>query len=218
MLKARISELSAQVFLFFAEKHYMNAPKFLIMNILRIITPEEIGEITTKHNGGKFASLTDLIDERLEKNIFRDFSISDAGVMHEAKILPFKRNDEHDVGDVALSAANEDLVEQAESAIEQQDQMATASDDLVEELGINEKQTEVGIETNSESHRLDENMSSFILIEKERFKKNQQVLKKKEIMDLYQQTSKVEVEQIKHTNQNLTSSTLGGVLINKKQY
>ncbi len=65
----------------------------LIMNLLRVITPEEIGEITTKHNGGKFFSLTDLIKERVEKNINRDFSkdVSDED-SNQAKILPFSNS------------------------------------------------------------------------------------------------------------------------------
>ncbi len=198
----------------------MNAPKFMIMNILRIITPEEIGEITTKHNGGKFASLTDLIDERIESNIFRDFSLSEEGLSHEAKILPFKRNVDSDVGDVALSLANEDLVAAHENKVDTNTEMELAGDESSDHLESSLANTELNhaaAET-TKTHNLDENMSSFILIEKERFKKNQQVLKKKEIMDLYQQTSKVEVEQIKHTNQNLTNSHLGGVLVNKKQY
>lgn len=190
----------------------MNAPKFMIMNILRIITPEEIGEITTKHNGGKFASLTELIDERLEKNIFRDFSNSEANLHHEAKILPFKRDEDRDVGDVGLAHAIEDLVPELESEVS-----ATSEEEKIEEIA----EENIGAENEDpkiSDHQQDENMSSFILIEKERFKRSQQVLKKKEIMELYQQTAKVEVEQIKHTNQNLTSSALGGVLVNKKQY
>lgn len=193
------------------DKTNMNAPKFMMMNILRIITPEEIGEITTKHNGGKFLSLTDLIDERIEKNILRNFQEDAAPVLHDAKILPFKKpSDDNDEGKEFTSQdtdtkfdPDEEVVEEAMSltAMLDEDHQGTAQDDVTEK-----------------SHREDENMSSFILIEKERFKRSQQVLKKKEIMDLYQQTAKVEVEQIKHANQNLASSGLDGVLINKKQY
>lgn len=194
------------------DKENMNAPKFMMMNILRIITPEEIGEITTKHNGGKFLSLTDLIDERIEKNILRNFQEDAAPVLHDAKILPFKKpSDEDNEGNEISSQdtdtkfdPNEDVTEEAVSltAMLDEDHQSTTKEDEVTE----------------KSHREDENMSSFILIEKERFKRSQQVLKKKEIMDLYQQTARVEVEQIKHANQNLASSGLDGVLINKKQY
>lgn len=199
-----------------AEEVVMNAPKFMIMNILRIITPEEIGEITTKHNGGKFASLTELIDERLEKNIFRDFSNSESNLQHEAKILPFKRDEDRDVGDVGLAHAIEDLVPDSSSEVLVASELESA-EGVAEEI-VEENVDEGNEELKVSDHQQDENMSSFILIEKERFKRSQQVLKKKEIMELYQQTAKVEVEQIKHTNQNLTSSALGGVLVNKKQY
>lgn len=37
----------------------------LIMTILRLITPEETAEIATKHNGGKFVPLTDLLKDKL---------------------------------------------------------------------------------------------------------------------------------------------------------
>ena len=61
-------------------------------------------------------------------------------------------------------------------------------------------------------------MSSFILIEKARLKKSQHVLKQKEIIDLYQKNSSVDVEQIKGSNTNLAQDRESGVLINKKQY
>src|SRR5665647_19826 len=77
----------------------MAIQNFLIMNLLRLITPEEIGDIATKHNGGKFLSLTDLVNERVDHKIYRDFSSADSmDEIHddhnkplEAKILPFKR-------------------------------------------------------------------------------------------------------------------------------
>ncbi len=184
----------------------MSAPNYMMMNILRIITPEEIGEITTKHNGGKFVSLTELIDERLEKNIIRNFSEPQEFNQTEAKILPFKKDTESE-SLVALSLQNSTSEE-------------TNLLDSVEELN---EQTEaeqvenIQDESNLEHHE-EENMSSFILIEKERFRKSQLTLKKKEIMELYQQTAKAEVEQLRHSNQNMNTSALDGVLVNKKQY
>ena len=67
-------------------------------------------------------------------------------------------------------------------------------------------------------HLENENMSSFILIEKARLKRSQQILKQKEIIDLYQKNSHVDVEQIKGSNTNLAQAKEAGVLINKKQY
>jgi hypothetical protein len=67
-------------------------------------------------------------------------------------------------------------------------------------------------------HKEDENMSSFILIEKARLKQSQKTLKQKEIIDIYQKNSNVDVEQIKSTNNDPTSSSETGVLVNKKRY
>ena len=67
-------------------------------------------------------------------------------------------------------------------------------------------------------HSEDENMSTFILVEKARLKKSQKVLKQKEIIDLYQKNSSVDVEQIKSMNSEAAQGTEAGVLVNKKQY
>ncbi len=61
-------------------------------------------------------------------------------------------------------------------------------------------------------------MSSFILLEKERFKRSQKKLKEKEIINLYAKTSHVDAEQLKASNENLTQSRESGILVNKKHY
>lgn len=152
----------------------------LIMQLLRIITPEEISEIATKHNGGKFLSLTALAVERFEKKVFRDFSgdeklHSELEEKSAAKILPFK----------------------------------SENDDGEEEIKVHAPKM---------AHGENENMATFILIEKERLKRSQQTLKQKEIIDLYRKNSSVDVEQIKHTNQDIANSSETGTLVNKKHY
>jgi hypothetical protein len=160
------------------------------MYLLRIITPEEISEIATKHNGGKFLSLTDLAVERFAHNISRDFSevasVVEAGEVEnsEAKILPFK--------------IEEKVSEEAQAEI------LTAP--------------ELDVPSVKRQHGDNENMATFILIEKERLKKSQQSLKQKEIIDLYKKNSTVAVEQIKHSNLDVTSGDDAGILVNKKHY
>lgn len=184
----------------------MATQNFLIMNLLRVITPEEIGDIATKHNGGKFLSLTDLVNERVEHKIYRDFSGADAmDEIHDAhnptgsaKILPFKKQGEE------LSATKEDAAEAQLGSEEVVEDAASG------ELPEKEKPVEV-------AHKENENMSSFILIEKARLKRSQQILKQKEIIDLYQKNSYVDVEAIKGSN-NQEEASEAGVLINKKQY
>lgn len=189
----------------------MAIQNFLIRNLLRLITPEEIGDIATKHNGGKFLSLTDLVNERFDHQIFRDFSSPESvdlihdehAVSHQAKILPFK-----------LSTVAEKEVEVSEPV--DNDQPVSLTD-----LASSEVQAKAPEKSEVEKieHKENENMSSFILIEKARLKRSQQILKQKEIIDLYQKNSYVDVEQIKGSNNSTTNEAReSGVLINKKQY
>ncbi len=178
----------------------MAIQNLLIMNLLRIITPEEIGEMATRHNGGKFLSLTDLVNERIDHKVYRDFSSPDSvdvihdahNVASQAKILPFRKKN------------SEDLISHEEDGVEN-----FPKTNLIEKVE--------NLETIAE-HKNNENMSSFILIEKARLKKSQQSLKQKEIIDLYQKNSNVDVEQIKGSNTNLSQAREAGVLINKKHY
>ena len=196
----------------------MAVQNLLIMNLLRIITPEEIADIATKHNGGKFLSLTDLVNERVERNIYRDFSSLDSmDEIHEehaqqglekggsAKILPFgkKEIEPHSSQQIIEGEPQPRFVVQMKStsqfAPQTLDQVAPTEAVVVE-------------------HKQNENMSAFIIIEKARLKASQKSLKQKEIINLYQQNSNIDVEQIKSTNQNPGSSSETGVLVNKKQY
>jgi hypothetical protein len=205
-----------QVYRWSADKiNTMAVQNLLIMTLLRIITPEEIADIATKHNGGKFLSLTDLVNERVDRKIYRDFSstdsmdeIHDAHTAHNnetensAKILPFNKleNDEEHFKEEVEAPR---FVTQAKPT----SQLATVYE-----------HTEVPVKAAIVEHKEDENMSSFILVEKNRLKQSQKALKQKEIINLYQKNSNIDVEQIKSTNQNPSSSSEAGVLVNKKQY
>lgn len=190
----------------------MAIQNLLIMNLLRLITPEEIGDIATKHNGGKFLSLTDLVSERVEHNIYRDFSTPEStDKIHEehsnnnqAKILPFRKIDSTGEPQVPIAG-------------ESNDNPASLTD--LANANLENQETGSAEETSAEAqHKENENMSSFILIEKARLKRSQQILKQKEIIDLYQKNSNVDVEQIKGSNTNLAQAKEAGVLINKKHY
>ena len=195
----------------------MAVQNLLIRNLLRIITPEEIADIATKHNGGKFLSLTDLVNERVERKIYRDFTSSDAvDEIHEehtkqnnekdgtAKILPFKNVDHTDLRPSEEGKKGPGFVFQAIRT----SQVAPPAEEFV---SLQEKSPVV-------EHKEDENMSSFILVEKSRLKHSQKSLKQKEIINLYQKNSNIDVEHIKTTNQDPGASTEAGVLVNKKQY
>jgi hypothetical protein len=207
----------------------MAVQNLLIMNLLRLITPEEIADIATKHNGGKFLSLTDLVNERVEHKIHRDFSSTDSlDIIHdsfakkneenldltsEAKILPFKLiNSSENINTEEFIA--EDVKTLSESRAKRVAKAITTSQ--IAESFFEAHSPEV--QPAKVEHLEDENMSSFILVEKNRLKKSQKSLKQKEIIDLYQKNSNVDVEQIKSTNQTPGDAAEAGVLVNKKQY
>lgn len=195
----------------------MAAQNLLIMNLLRIITPEEIADIATKHNGGKFLSLTDLVNERVERKIYRDFTSSDSmdeihgehAIQHsedssEENILPFRlevaaKPPVNIPSEEFLPRFSVQAITTSQTVPIQQDQFVLEKPPKIE-------------------HRPDENMSSFILIEKDRLKESQKALKQKEILSLYKKNSNIDVEQIKTSNKTPGGSCEAGVLINKKQY
>lgn len=202
----------------------MAAQNLLIMNLLRIITPEEIAEIATKHNGGKFLSLTDLVTERVEKKIHRDFSRPESiEEIHEAhaqqakekdqsaKILPFNQKSKTATEKNNLET-NMDASPDENSPHVSLTTMAIQTSQLKQQ-GWHEEEEEVAA-----VHNEDENMSTFIMVEKARLKKSQKVLKQKEIINLYQKNSTIDVEQIKSMNSESAQATEAGVLVNKKQY
>lgn len=201
----------------------MAAQNLLIMNLLRIITPEEIADIATKHNGGKFLSLTDLVTERFEQKIYRDFtSPNSIDEIHEdhaknskegdqsAKILPFTKKN--------LNTAEFEEVETPVLMKTDKDVNLPSLTTMAIQTSQLAYQEEETIQSAAVEHKEDENMSTFILVEKARLKKSQKILKQREIIDLYQKNSHVDVEQIKNSNAENAQSTEAGVLVNKKQY
>lgn len=193
----------------------MAVQNLLIMTLLRIITPEEIADIATKHNGGKFLSLTDLVNERVDRKIYRDFSSTDSmDEIHEehasqhteteglAKILPFNKLENTEVATEEVAAAPRFVTQSKPTS-----QFAPAYEHV-----------EAPAKAAIVEHKEDENMSSFILVEKKRLQQSQKALKQKEIINLYQKNSNIDVEQIKSTNQNPSTASEAGVLVNKKQY
>lgn len=214
-----MTDQTAQVYRQGADKiNTMAVQNLLIMTLLRIITPEEIADIATKHNGGKFLSLTDLVNERVDRKIYRDFSSVDSmDEIHDehaaqnsenensAKILPFNKLENKEVS--SQEHAEEAPTPRFVTLAKPTSQFAPA----YEEVAAPVKAAMV-------EHKEDENMSSFILVEKNRLKESQKALKQKEIINLYQKNSNIDVEQIKTTNQNPSTSNEAGVLVNKKQY
>ena len=200
----------------------MAVQNLLIMNLLRIITPEEIADIATKHNGGKFLSLTDLVTERVERKIYRDFSGPDCiDEIHEAHS---KQSDDKQIAKILpFNLKNATLEKLAESDLSFKKASLPSVRSSLTTMAIQTSQIATydepeDLAATDVEHKEDENMSTFIMVEKARLKNSQKTLKQKEIIDLYQKNSSVDVEQIKSSNAEAAQLSESGVLVNKKQF
>jgi hypothetical protein len=164
----------------------------LFRMILRIISPEEISDLTSQSSGSQRVPLTDLAEGiylkgKTEEEIFEDIEKgSDKNRSIEVKT---EEPDE----------AQEDGWELEEG----EDGEGSDSEEGEEEVVVPD-------------NLLD--MASFILEEKEKSSKSQKKLKGSEVMGLYKKTSMVDIEQEKKIKDDLSKSSNLGILINKRQY
>lgn len=168
----------------------MAAINILYRGYLRILTPEEIKDLTTSSEGDRRVSLTDVINYKFDGNEIDLFSKEGPG----AKILPFVRKEESGSG--YKGSAGREVVECIERFFIREDNAETALDEIGRE-----------VET-----------STFIINEKKRFAYSQAKLKGAEILSLYRKNSLVDIEQEKIIKDDLEKSTQSGILVNKKHY
>ncbi len=163
----------------------------LLTDIMRILTPEEISELTSTSTGSSRVQLTEMLD------LYE--SGEDIGDAEEfsAKILPFKKDSGHSQDELEITYQCGRLaVEVIENYLKKRALGNTAV------CGDGKS-----VET-----------STFILKEKERFEYVQAKLKKQEIMGLYMKNATVDIEQEKALKDDLSKSSRSGVLVNKKQF
>jgi hypothetical protein len=87
----------------------MAAKNILMMSLMRILTPEEINELTTKHEGDSRVSLTELLEKSMKGIAFEH---------DQAKILPFSKKKNNIVcGSSVLEQLNAIQVEEHKVAI-----------------------------------------------------------------------------------------------------
>lgn len=170
----------------------MSAKNFLLSSIFRVLTPEEISDLTSSSNGETRASLTDIINQRLD-GVSHDFSDTEK----MAKILPFNsKGSSEAVEVVAKQNAGKRVNEFINRFFERR---------KIKETAVNENGE--AVET-----------SSFIFNEKERFAYSQSKLKQVEVMSLYKKNAAVDVDQVRAMKDDFAQSAQSGVLINKKHY
>jgi hypothetical protein len=168
----------------------------LLYHLVRILTPDELNELTSTSKGRNLVSLTDMLCEDLE-----DKTEASEG----AKILPFKKNE-----DVVEKEVNSDFLA---LDIRCGEKCLTILDDYVKRITVLNKKFSKNCPVNQET-------SSFIISEKTRFKDNYNKIKSKEILSLYQKNASVDIDREKSSKkdeQATSSSSILGILINKKQ-
>lgn len=167
----------------------------LLYHLVRILTPDELNELTSTSKGRNLVSLTDLLSKDLE---------DEKAPIEGAKILPFKRKGEESVTEKSSDILALD--------IKCGEKCLLIIDDYVKRITVLNKRFSKNCPVSQET-------SSFIISEKTRFKDNYNRIKSKEILSLYQKNASIDIEREKSSkseDQSASSSILG-ILVNKKQ-
>ncbi|MEH0860170.1 MULTISPECIES: hypothetical protein [unclassified Halobacteriovorax] len=168
----------------------------LIRHLLRIITPEEVTDLTTFGDMDAKDTLTNLL---ISHNQGQEITYTPSGM---AKIIPFPGQEEA-VADLTIDGL---------------DQGEIFTGHRVHQF-INNFITKVKFE----SHKVHPGAkpvetTTFIINEKERFKNVYTKIKGKEVLDLYAKNSVVDLEQERKNRRDLSQNSSTGVLVNKKHY
>jgi hypothetical protein len=179
----------------------------LLMHIFRILTPEEINEIASISTGEQRVSLTELMEGHAVE----------LEIVHEAKVLPFKRGGEgerSEEDDQGKNVEGQSLVN-----LKCGDNVADYFEFLIEEKNRLAKSV-LGEKKWAKSTRdiTQKETSTFIMENKKKLEESYGKMKKIEVLSLYRQTAKVTI--MKNTSRSSDSpkkTSQTGILINKKQ-
>ncbi len=163
----------------------------LMMNLLRILTPEEINELTTTSEGNKRVPLTQLMYVKM------GVASEDVEAASLAKILPFTFP-EQESSDESEDIASSEIVDPDTAKL-------TSDEEVLIDDQINDQDPDEKMQT-----------SSFILFEKKRLAKNVHKMRQKEIMQSYKKNASLDIEQEKGLHDDMSKSSRSGVLVNKK--
>ncbi len=181
----------------------------IIQQLFRILTPEEISQLTTSFSGVKKVSLSLLVKADMdglnfEEVIEREQNEDEKGDA-DAKILPFEDTEEVSAEEAVLvfqvgPRVSELLIEYSKVFAELDKKILGQKRFPVRRSASGKKQT-----------------STLILEQKKKLHKSYSKIKSAEVMTLYKDTSNVDIEQQKRSKEEFNSSSKLGVLINKKQ-
>lgn len=166
----------------------------LLFHLIRVLTPEELSELTTTSKGRSLISLTKILIDDIDA----------ATKAESAKVLPFRRKEALPSGETKTSGGKLPVI------IECGSKCKTVLDDHIKRVAILNKDY-------SKNCPIVQETSNFIISEKDRFKSNYVKSKSAEILSLYKKNASVDIEREKACNEDLSKSSNLGVLINKKQ-
>lgn len=184
----------------------------LIMNLLRILTPEEIADLTTSSSGLKKVDLSIVLESDLRGENYRDvidsFQTSEEQIEEEenkAKILPFDEGEEIVDNQICLQAGQRvhALIQEYAKVFKELDKKVLGPKRFpVRKSNSGKKQT-----------------STLILEQKKKLHKSYSKIKSQEVMSLYKQSSNVEIRKKgkDEKKDDFSFSSNLGLLINKKQ-
>ena len=175
----------------------MAGKNVLLYHLLRILTPDELNELTTTSKGRNLVSLTKMLSKDLESD--KHQAEEDEG----AKVLPFKGKE-----------SDEEIVPERSEVLAFDiacgEKCLVILDDHVKRITVLNKNYSKNCPVGQET-------SSFIISEKTRFKDNYNRIKSKEILSLYKKNANLDIEREKSDGQDASGSSNIGVLVNKKQ-
>jgi hypothetical protein len=173
------------------------------MNVLRILTPEEINEFITASDGRKRVALTDLLCGVVVEEDAEETS---------AKILPFRRQDE----------IEEELVSEVVELVEAElvYEVGSRVNDLLTKNYKEFRKSELSLLANKrrpKKIKKTKESSTFVIDERKKFEGQVAALRSREVLTLYRKNAAVDVELQRASHDDLMKSSQSGVLINKKQ-
>lgn len=172
----------------------MAGKNVLLYHLLRILTPDELNELTTTSKGRNLVSLTKMLSQDIDEQEHH----------HEgAKVLPFKKKESSEEKEVKKSETLALVIECGEKC-------RVILDDHVKRITVLNRDYSKNCPVSQET-------SSFIISEKVRFKENYNKIKSKEVLSLYEKNAAFDIEREKSHKEDLSSSSNIGVLVNKKQ-
>lgn len=190
----------------------MGARAFLISDILRILTPEEISHLTTTSEADSRMSLTDVI-KKYQKGELIDFT----------KRLSAQRTAEEPEGSKEHEEEAKVLSFDRSSSVELEKKVEEVAEPLIP-IAVNSSKPQV--ETSplkpppvpeKKSSEETPDTPSFILGEKKRFEQVTARIREREIHKMYQKSAAVDVQAERSLKEDLSKSTQLGILIDKKQ-